>query len=189
MRTRRPSGSAEVMVSRLRPRREYPTSPRHVHGNPLGPVDATAHGTGTGRASDGADRGAAQWAAGARGRMTSRLRDKSQRHLHDAEPTRYCQPCRKFSYISRAAARKRRTLPNTTTGPNAYRCPDNTGWHLGHLREDEHSTDHHRAASSPRHNRRHPDPATGLVTGRRPVAPDRRRLHTLPARPVALPRR
>jgi hypothetical protein len=82
--------------------------------------------------------------------MTSRLHNKSERHLHDGEPTGYCKDCRKFTYISRTAARKRRKLPKTTRGLNAYWCPHNAGWHLGHLREHEHSRDHHHRAAAAR---------------------------------------
>jgi hypothetical protein len=77
--------------------------------------------------------------------VTNRMHDKSERHLHDGTPTDYCESCRKYTYISRAAARKRRKRGDTTRSLNAYRCPDGRGWHLGHLRDHEHSRDHHRA--------------------------------------------
>jgi hypothetical protein len=77
--------------------------------------------------------------------VTGRLRDKSQRHLHDGAPAGYCEQCRKYTYISRAAARKRRKRGEATKSLNAYPCPDGRGWHLGHLRNNEHSRDHHRA--------------------------------------------
>ena len=77
--------------------------------------------------------------------MTSRVRSKSERHLHDGTPTGYCEQCGKFSFISRAAARKRRKQGDKSRTVNAYRCPDARGWHLGHLRDPEHSRDHHRA--------------------------------------------
>src|SRR5215468_219293 len=75
--------------------------------NPLGPADGTAHGTRAGRVADRADRGIAQWAVG-EVRVTGRMRDKSQRHLHDGTPAGYCEGCSKYTYISRAAAKKRR---------------------------------------------------------------------------------
>jgi hypothetical protein len=76
--------------------------------------------------------------------VTSQRRYKYERRVLDAgRPAGYCEDCRKHYYISRAAARKARK--RSPQGLAAYPCPHGAGWHLGHLRDPEHSRDHHRA--------------------------------------------
>jgi len=69
------------------------------------------------------------------------------RRIHAGTPACRCEPCGKFSYVSRSAARKARRRVVKGAELCAYPCPHNSQWwHLGHLLDHQNGRDRLRAA-------------------------------------------